>query len=117
MTGTASILKVKKEGEKKNNQIYSFLDKWRTIVIFFKQSFHHFSNIVLQNSKGYGSSNPRKKVLKIFLPKLVFTKNNLRRDNPLSTSAKFSEKLTFLTLGLEMLVSRKVLRTYLMDGS
>ena len=32
--------------------------------------------------------------------------------HPLSTYAKFSEKLTFL----EMLVFRKILRTYLMDG-
>ena len=47
------------------------------------------------------------------------------RGHPLSTYAKFSEKLTFLTLwyghvyvrikGLEMLVFRKILRTYLMD--
>ena len=46
---------------------------------------------------------------------------------PLSTYAKFSEKLTFLTLwyahvrvcirGLEMLVFRKILRAYLMDDS
>ena len=48
---------------------------------------------------------------------------------PLSTYAKFSEKLTFLTpwyahvrvrigvRGLEMLVFRKILRKYLMDGS
>ena len=45
--------------------------------------------------------------------------------HPLSTYAKFSEKLTFLTSwyahvrvrikGLEMLVFRKILRTYLMD--
>ena len=48
------------------------------------------------------------------------------RGHPLSTYAKFSEKLTFLTpwyahvrvriRGLEMLVSWKILRTYLMDG-
>ena len=47
------------------------------------------------------------------------------RGHPLSTYVKFSEKLTFLTLwyaqvrvrirGLEMLVFRKILRTYLMD--
>ena len=51
--------------------------------------------------------------------------NFVTRGNPLSTYAKFSEKLTFLTLwyahvsvrirGLEMLVFRKNLRTYLMD--
>ena len=45
--------------------------------------------------------------------------------HPLSTYAKFSDKLTFLTpwythahvriRGLEMLVFRKILRTYLMD--
>ena len=49
----------------------------------------------------------------------------LRRGHPLSTYAKFSEKLTFLTpwyahvpvriRGLEMLVFREILRTYLMD--
>ena len=48
------------------------------------------------------------------------------RCHPLSTYAKFSKKLTFLTLwyahlrvrirGLEMLVSRKILSKYLMDG-
>ena len=48
------------------------------------------------------------------------------RGHPLSTYEKFSEKLTFLTpwyehvgvriRGLEMLVFRKILRTYLMDG-
>ena len=48
------------------------------------------------------------------------------RGHPLSTYAKFSEKLTFLTpwyahirvpiRGLEMLVFRKILRTYLMDN-
>ena len=48
------------------------------------------------------------------------------RAHPLSTYAKLSEKLTFLTpwyvhvrvriRGLEMLVFRKILRTYLMDG-
>ena len=48
------------------------------------------------------------------------------RGHPLSTNAKFSEKLTFLTpwyayvrvriKELEMLVFRKILRTYLMDG-
>ena len=48
------------------------------------------------------------------------------RDHPFSTYAKFSEKLTFLTpwywyvrvciRGLEMLVFRKHLRTYLMNG-
>ena len=47
------------------------------------------------------------------------------RDHSLSTYAEFSEKLTFLNLsyahvrvrirGLEMLVFRKVLGTYLMD--
>ena len=47
------------------------------------------------------------------------------RDHRLSTYVKFSEKLIFLTLwythvrvcirGLEMLVFRKILRTYLMD--
>ena len=46
-------------------------------------------------------------------------------SHPLSTYAKFSEQLTFLTpwyvhvrvriRGLEMLVFRKILRTYLMD--
>ena len=48
---------------------------------------------------------------------------NPYRDHPLSTYAKFSEKLTFLTSwyvrvplrGLEMLVFPKILRTYLMD--
>ena len=50
---------------------------------------------------------------------------NMIRGHPLSTYAKFSEKLTFLTplyahvrvriRGLEMLVSRKMLGTYLMD--
>ena len=50
----------------------------------------------------------------------------LLRGHPLSTYAKFSEKLTFLTpwyahvrvriRGLEMLVFRKILRTHLMDG-
>ena len=48
------------------------------------------------------------------------------RGYPLSTYAKFSEKLTFLTpwyahvrvriMSLEILVFRKILRTYLMDG-
>ena len=48
------------------------------------------------------------------------------RGHPLSTYPTFSEKLTFLTpryghvrvriRGLEMLVFRKILRTYLMDG-
>ena len=47
------------------------------------------------------------------------------RDHSVSTYAKFSEKLTFLTpgyahirvriSGLEMLVFRKILRTYLMN--
>ena len=38
---------------------------------------------------------------------------------PLSTYAKFSEKLTFLVRirWLEMLVFQKILHTYLMDGS
>ena len=36
------------------------------------------------------------------------------RVHPLSTYAKFSEKLTG---EIEMLVFRKILRTYLMDGS
>ena len=50
---------------------------------------------------------------------------NLYRNHPLNTYAKFSEKLTFLTpwyahvrariRGSEMLVFRKILRTYLMD--
>ena len=48
------------------------------------------------------------------------------RDQSLNTYTKFSEKLTFLTpryaqvsvriRGLEMLVFRKILRTYLMDS-
>ena len=48
------------------------------------------------------------------------------RGHPLSTYAKFSEKLTFLTpwhahvrvriRGLEMLIFQKILRTYLVDG-
>ena len=48
------------------------------------------------------------------------------RGHPLSTYAKFSEKLTFLThwythilvpiRGLEKLIFRKILRTYLIDG-
>ena len=41
------------------------------------------------------------------------------RGHPLSTYPKFSEKLTFLTVrirGLEMLVFRKILRTYVIDG-
>ena len=37
-----------------------------------------------------------------------------KRGHPLSTYAKFSEKPI---RGLEMLVFRKILRTYLMDGS
>ena len=46
--------------------------------------------------------------------------------HPLSTYAKYSKKLTFLTpwyayvrvriRGLEMLIFRQILRTYLMDG-
>ena len=50
----------------------------------------------------------------------------LHRGHPLSAYTKFSEKLIFLTpwyahvhvgiRGLEMLVFRKILRTYLMDG-
>ena len=53
------------------------------------------------------------------------TQCHCKRDHPLSTYAKFSEKLTFLTpwyvhvrvyiRGLEMLVFRNILRTYLMD--
>ena len=52
--------------------------------------------------------------------------NNNSWGHPLSMYAKFSEKLTFLTpwyahvrvriRGLKMLVLRKILRTYLMDG-
>ena len=40
------------------------------------------------------------------------------RGHPLRTYAKFSEKLTFLTplIRTEMLVFRKILRTYLMDN-
>ena len=36
------------------------------------------------------------------------------RGHPLKTYAKFSEKLTARIRGLEMLVFRKILRTYLM---
>ena len=39
-----------------------------------------------------------------------------KRDHPFSTYAKFSEKLVRVRIrGLEMLVFRKILRTYLMD--
>ena len=41
------------------------------------------------------------------------------RGHPLSTYPKFSEKLTFLIVrirGLEILVFRKILRTYVIDG-
>ena len=51
---------------------------------------------------------------------------NADKGHPLSTCAKLSEKLTFLTplythvrvriRELEMLVFRKLLRTYLIDG-
>ena len=59
---------------------------------------------------------------------IIFRKSyeDIIRGHPLSTFAKFSEKLTFLIpwyahvrvclRGLEMLVSRKILRTYLMDS-
>ena len=50
----------------------------------------------------------------------------IKTGHPLSTYAKFAEKLTFLTpwyarirvriRGLEMFVLRKILHTYLMDG-
>ena len=57
---------------------------------------------------------------------LTFLLILFQRGYPLSTYVKFSEKLTFLTpwyahicariRGLEMLVFREILRTYLMDG-
>ena len=48
--------------------------------------------------------------------------NKIRRGHPLSTYAKFSEKLTFITppprvMGLEILVFQKILRTYLIDDT
>ena len=60
-------------------------------------------------------------------PRLINKLNPVRtRGHPLSKYAKFSAKLTFLTRcyaqgrvrirGLEMLVLRKILRKYLMDG-
>ena len=63
--------------------------------------------------------------LRVFMILQCITK--LHRGYPLSTYAKFSEKLIFLTLlygpvrgrirGFEILVFRKILRTYLMDDS
>ena len=60
-----------------------------------------------------------------FLIKSGLGKSNLKGGHPLSTYAKFFEKLTFLATwyahvrvrirGLEMLVFRKILSTYLMD--
>ena len=47
--------------------------------------------------------------------KIVVRVSENTRDHPLSTYAKFSEKLTFLTLLYAQLVFRKILRTYLMN--
>ena len=63
-------------------------------------------------------------ILLSFALQLFYSSNifeYLKRGLPLSTYAKFSEKLTFLTSwyahrGLEMLVFRKILRTYLIDN-
>ena len=101
-------------------------------VVYWKQQVFRFCNrsnlnpssSILIFEKHFEESFMRRNTQQ---PRLINKLNPVRtRGHPLSKYAKFSAKLTFLTRwyaqervrirGLEMLVLRKILRKYLMDG-
>ena len=108
-------------------------EKWifKNMVTYFNISYLKIStkmtiedSITLNDAKILNKADINDSVSKLHLLRLV--NKTFYRGHPLSTCAKFSEKLTFLTpryvhvcvliRGLKMLVFRKILRTYLMDG-